>query len=138
MSPEREAAIFDRWPGWFVSKGDISRSLMGFGFQCEDGWFHLIFKLFDEIETLAAALNPTEWPIEIEQVKQKYGGLRIAASGTNDAIDAAIMAAEKQSLQTCEKCGGPGSLSRDVRGWFQTLCDACRSSAADPSLPTGL
>jgi hypothetical protein len=134
MSPEKEAAIFDRWPGWFASKGDISRSLMGFGFECEDGWFPLIYALFEEIEPLAAGLDSAE----IVQVKQKFGGLRVATRGANDAMYDAILAAEERSLHTCEKCGGPGSLHRYVHGWLQTLCDQCRELAADTPLPAGL
>jgi hypothetical protein len=60
-----------------VSRGDISRSLMGFGFECEDGWFPLIYALFEEIEPLAAGLDSAE----IVQVKQKFGGLRVATRG---------------------------------------------------------
>jgi hypothetical protein len=133
MSPEKETAIFDRWPGWFVSKEDISRSLMGFGFECEDGWFPLIYALFEEIEPLAAGLDS----VEIVQVKQKFGGLRVATRGTNDAIYDAILAAEERSLHTCEKCGGPGSLNHDVRGWLKTLCDQCRNSDTVAWLPAG-
>jgi hypothetical protein len=138
MSPEKEATIFARWPGWFASKGDISRSLMGFGFECEDGWFPLIYALFEEIEPLVAALDATEGPTEILQVKQKFGELRVAASWTNDAIETAILAARERSIKVCEKCGGQGSLNCDVHGWWRTLCDECRNSDAHQPFLAGL
>jgi hypothetical protein len=137
-SPKNEATIFARWPERFASRGDVSRSLMVFGFGCEDGWFPLISDLLEDLEPLAAPLDTREQPIEILQVKQKFGELRVAASRTNDAMEIVILAGQERRLQICEKCGGPGSLNRDVRGRRRTLFDQCRNSDLHPPLLAGL
>lgn len=66
--------------------------------------------------------------IEILQVKEKFGGLRFYVGSTNKDFDAAIDAAEAQSLKTCEFCGQPGTTkTRAGRGWIKTLCEPCRT-----------
>ena len=54
MSSEIKKALFERWPQFFVHKGDATKSLMGDGYGCEDGWKELLLCLFVQIqETLA-------------------------------------------------------------------------------------
>jgi hypothetical protein len=111
MSPEKERAIFERWPHWFTSKGDVSRSLLSRGFCCEDGWYGIIWDLFLSLEPLSAGLDPTGPAFEVVQVKEKFGGLRVGVSQMDDAIHLAIASARERSVKTCEICGNPGSLN---------------------------
>jgi hypothetical protein len=84
-------------------------------FQCSSGWNKLLKDLIDDLIKLG-------WNKEIEQVKEKFGGLRFYINeGSNEIYDR-INIAEKESYTICEKTGKPGELRTDI-GWWSTLSD---------------
>ncbi|UBV20419.1 hypothetical protein H8Z59_24625 [Mycolicibacterium fortuitum] len=79
------------------------------------------------IDTLAADLAVIDPDLSVNQVKEKFGGLRVYVSATpahHDAVYARIEQAEQDAERTCERCGQPGQLNDDLH-WVLTLCDAC-------------
>ena len=100
---------------------------MVFGFDCDDGWFDLVWTLSQKIEDAASAagLEPlcAEWP-EAIQVKEKFGSLRFYLNNPRVAmteeVTTLIQEAEAVSVKTCEVCGNPGS--RVVGRGVKTLC----------------
>ena len=64
---------------------------------------------------------------QIEQVKEKYGGLRFYVNGADDRYYGMIDFAESMSMRICEICGTWGTLV-DTKGWLKTLCDSCRKN----------
>lgn len=86
------------------------------GFECGDGWFYILLKL-------GAALE-SEGPIEVLQVKQKLGGLRVYL-GKGDTEKAVLKAVEEAS-RICEECGDPGKIRSSKGGVLHTSCDAHR------------
>jgi len=133
MSFENEAAIFGRWPQWFANNGNTSISLMKLGFECHDGWFKIIWELFERLEPLVAE-SAADGPFEVLQVKQKMGGLRVHLSRSNTAIKDAIQVAQERSVITCELCGEAGFLDWE-NDWYQTLCTACRERILNQAVP---
>jgi len=100
---------------------------MIFGFECEDGWYDIIFKLSEEIEKFNNQVkDEKEYEcVQAFQVKEKFGGLRFYVNGAPEHIYKAIEKTEKTSYETCEECGKPGSM-RTLRGfWLKTMCDKC-------------
>lgn len=79
------------------------------------GWFDLI----DAAMELAQAADPEPWTIS--DCKEKFGTLRLYASGIGRAGDAYIDAAEYLSGSICDICGAPGKLR--AGGWITTRCD---------------
>jgi hypothetical protein len=68
---------------------------------------------------------------KVTQVKQKFGGLCLNFSGSDDAFDAIyvlVAAAEQESLHICEVCGQPGYLI----GHNRTRCDVHFHSGSSP------
>lgn len=63
---------------------------------------------------------------EIDQVKEKFGALRIYVSKIEPGSPACnlIDALCDLSDQVCEYCGAAGR-SREDRSWVKTLCDHC-------------
>jgi hypothetical protein len=59
--------------------------------------------------------------VVVNQIKEKFGGLRFYYSGGDDTIDGMVRMAESWACRSCEECGKPGK-SRDG-GWIRTLCD---------------
>ena len=100
------------------------------GFECDDGWYELIYSLCDKIQ---AYIDETKCQQVIAtQVKEKFGSLRFYTAfdllNEDDVIDdvhygaiqAMIDQASEQSLKTCEATGGHGTLNK--RGsWLKTL-----------------
>jgi len=94
---------------------------MCFGFECENGWFDLIWNLCIQIEKE----NPEDF--EVCQVKEKFGTLRFyPLGGAPEKIWDLIDAAEKKSETICEICGKPGTL-KEHGYWLKTLCNFCAS-----------
>ena len=133
MKPELEKQILDRWPDWFAFRDDVTRSLMGFGFQCDDGWFRLLVSTFEGIEPHVAVWNQElagcGAHFEILEVKEKFGELRIVAMGTNEAIYTALLEARDRSRTVCELCGAPGQLRSE--GYWRVRCNRCTAEESD-------
>ena len=97
--------------------------IMPMSFDCGDGWFNLLWRLCEDIEkTLAKPENGRlKEHFVVDQVKEKFAGLRFYVSLLDGGIDTLIDRAEYDSYRTCEECGEPGK-PRDG-GWYRTLCD---------------
>jgi hypothetical protein len=59
--------------------------------------------------------------IEIQQIKEKFGGLRFYYNGGDDHIRGMESMAESWANRSCETCGNKGE--RRAGGWMRTLCD---------------
>ena len=106
----------------------MSRTCMCWGFECSDGWFHIIDNLSFRITHYYISKDtPSNIPA-VGQVKEKFGTLRFYTSG-DDIIHNLISFAEDMSSVTCEICGKPAKTYRN--GWHQTLCPDCYEKDSD-------
>ena len=122
MHKELEQKLVEQWPQWFNIDGDISDTLMPWGFTHDDGWFEILWRLCADLEPLVGELEQaTGLKFEILQVKEKFGVLRIYCNQENDAIRQRLSAAIEESFHTCEVCGEPGILREG--SWFKTVCE---------------
>ena len=96
---------------------DETKSCMAWGIECDDGWYDLL----DEMMAKISALHIDGFVFE--QIKEKFGTLRVYSSGSTPEIDKIIDEAEARSGKTCEVCGKPGSVRG--RSWLKCVCDAC-------------
>lgn len=83
-----------------------------FGIECGFGWNCLIEPLVRRCRREG---------VRIEQIKEKFGGLRFYTVACSDELQAAIDDAEGLSYTICEECGEPGK--RRDGSWIRTLCD---------------
>lgn len=85
------------------------------------GWASILTSLADALDQLDPA-------VEVRDVKEKFGMLRVAVSVSDPALRAVaeqlIDAAEQESVRTCIQCGAPGQWD-DRWHWILTLCAAC-------------
>jgi hypothetical protein len=79
------------------------------------GWHGLVNKVFDKLESIKNII------IVIDQVKEKYGGLRIYSSPMHEEFDRFTLGLETESYKICETCGESGKLRGG--GWYVTACD---------------
>jgi hypothetical protein len=84
---------------------------------CGDGWFNIIDCLCASISSVGESFS------RIEEVKAKYGSLRVYAIGLGPGGNAQVELAESLSERTCEECGCPG-VPRSRAGWITTRCHA--------------
>jgi hypothetical protein len=122
MRKELEQRLVERYPTWFNTGGDVRYTAMPRGFEHDDGWFDIVWRLCKDLEPLVAQLEQEiGCQFEVMQVKEKFGGLRFYVNHKSDAIRQRIEAAIQESLHCCEVCGQPGRLRED--DWIKTLCD---------------
>ena len=94
------------------------------GFAVGPGWWPILESLCGQIQ------HHVDWKnkksevvaqVTVDQIKEKFGGLRFYYSGGDDAIDGMVSMAESWAAHSCETCGAPGE--RRDGGWIKTLCD---------------
>ena len=94
------------------------------GFCCGEGWWPILESLCGHIQ------HHIDWKnkqsevvaqVTVNQIKEKFGGLRFYYSGGDDEISGMVSMAESWAGHSCEICGAPGK-SRSG-GWIKTLCD---------------
>lgn len=84
------------------------------GADCGPGWVPIIEPVLALCEI---------YGVGVDQIKEKFGGLRIYTGHSHDVVDAAIHDAETLAWKTCEECGAEGK--RRSGGWIRTLCEEC-------------
>jgi|LakMenEpi03Aug12_release.lakeMendotaPanAssembly.Ray.scaffolds.fasta_scaffold88584_5 hypothetical protein len=126
-------------------------SCMSFGIECDLGWFEIISSLCHRIkqheenidnqakykqkkiaESRGLLDKIKNWwhnkkddseysPVKFDQIKEKFGGLRIYHYGGDDYAEGLIDMAEAMSYKICEVCGNKGYPNKD--GWIKTTCE---------------
>jgi hypothetical protein len=131
MKQEYDTYLCTTYPKMFVNRyKPMTETTMCWGFDCGDGWYHIIRALCSNIQhhidwrNRKNELDPNQ-PIvpqvTVDQVKEKFGTLRFYYTGGDDYIDGLVSMAESMSGVTCEECGNSGSTLG--RGWLTTLCE---------------
>lgn len=83
------------------------------------------------IEKIASAIDSynvahPDASIEVSQIKQKFGGLRIYHHNAPEDIRQLIDEAIEASWHTCERCGATEGITTNLEGYRLTLCPDCR------------
>ena len=126
MREELENKLYERYPELFALKDNPS-SCMIFGIGCGDGWYNIMLSLCSTIQYYTddkRRENPDFESIKFDQIKEKFGQLRIYTSGYDEAVNQMINLAETLSGLTCENCGNPGKVR--YTGWNTCRCDGCQ------------
>jgi len=102
--------------------------------EIDDGWYDLLDRLCNLVQReLKNAIRINE-PIDFSwsQIKEKFGGLRAYASGSNVYIEGLIAMAESMSYSICEFTGEKGKPRKQktdeetgqiIPAWIKTLSD---------------
>lgn len=122
MRQDLDDALVRDFPLLYASRND-PMSCMGYGFSCGDGWEPLIRRMSATLEA-EIAKQPDPSLYRAEQVKEKFGLVRVYMSSSTPEMEAAIAAAELESSNACESCGKPGFM-RNVGWWRHVSCDVC-------------
>ncbi len=94
------------------------------GFAVGKGWWPILEILCANIQQHLDWKNRESELIPqvvVEQVKEKFGGLRFYYQGGDEYIHGMVTMAEAWADSCCEECCAPGK--RRDGGWIRTLCD---------------
>ncbi len=98
--------------------GGQGRAEESFTFECMNGWFHLVMATLQLLERYAEL---ERLKVEVVEVKEKFGLLRIHHRGGDKVVDQLLDISELVSGYVCEVCGAQGSLS-EYQGWLRARC----------------
>ena len=122
---------FDVGDGWFNILNGLSMSIQGhiWGRTRERWRIRKYKRKYDQMTPEEKAkhyhwdkeeMPPVVQQVVVQQVKEKFGGLRFYYYGGDETIENFVRMAEAMSLVTCEECGAPGT--RSGGGWISVRC----------------
>jgi hypothetical protein len=121
LKKQLEDALFAAHPTIFARHSlPPEISAMGWGTECDDGWYEILAVLCDVLDEHAASASHP--PVEASQVKQKLGGLRFYTHSGCGRCHGAIAFACAISHHVCEISGRPG-VRMARRSWRKTLAE---------------
>ncbi len=144
MDAELQQKLYEKYPDLFSNKDKgIQNSCMAWGCEVGNGWYEIISsvcwmivqhernqednrKYLENNDPEKLASLPEYFSVKFDQVKEKYGGLRLYFTGGDDYIRGMVRMAEAMSYKICEVCGNKGQPNKG--GWITTLCDSCRKA----------
>lgn len=136
MSPEKDAKLVADFPLLYRRRHDSPKeTCMCWGFACADGWEPIIRLTSAALEAHAKAVAPH---LCAEQVKEKFGSLRIYLNHHDELVHALQVLAGWLSETTCEECGTrPARICQRPTGSVRTLCETCGPAWERRALPRG-
>lgn len=141
MNTELQNQLYEKYPQLFVNKDKTpTQSPMCFGIETGEGWYEILSSLCWMIKQHEDSIVwQTEWrqktdpeyqsdyfPVKFDQIKEKYGGLRVYFSGGDKYVEGLVSMAEAMSYHVCDVCGNKGEANKD--GWISVRCEAHRNS----------
>jgi hypothetical protein len=117
LSPELTMQLYTDYPLIFPHRPPLAVA---------DGWFDLLDTLCWRLQAETSNGGPQ---VVVQQVKEKFGGLRFYPKQQNDAQRGMIDMAQALSFRICEVCGDRG---RHIGpGWERTRCAAHESDRGE-------
>lgn len=142
MDQALQDKLFEKYPNLFENKNKSPReSCMAWGIECNNGWYELISSvcwrisqheknIADRIRIRNEAGKENDQsdlnyvPVKFDQIKEKFGGIRIYYTGGDDYVSGVVSLADEMSYKICEVCGNAGKPNKG--GWITVLCDEHR------------
>ena len=140
MNTQLQNKLYKAYPKIFAQKDlDRSQSAMSRGLCVGDGWHNLIRLLCKTMQSyIDHNRHMISKQVEMRQVKEKFGGLRIYIDFVDikdeeklqfpeqevvmmNEIRGMLSFSEVMSYTICEECGKPGIVRKDLP-WIRTLC----------------
>ena len=112
MSYPNEINDYQDYEDAFVSKYKANLAPRFLGLGIPRGWRPLVESFMDSIAGT---------DFKAVQIKEKFGGLRIYGSGTNDPVSPEYSKAIEKASHTCAVCGEEGRFRST--NWLAVLCD---------------
>jgi len=131
MKRELDKKLVNKYPKIFAERyAPMTETAMCWGFDCGDGWYWLIDRLCESIQSYIDN-NPHRNISQVVavQVKEKFGTLSFYFKGGDNIIEGMVWLAENMSGHICENCGSTKDVSTytNKHRWISTLCNKCKA-----------
>lgn len=87
-----------------------------------DGWKDLFLEMCEELSA-AVKGKENEHTFRFDEIKEKWGELRMYAAGSSEETENIIEKYTQKSRKTCICCGA--AATRMSKGWINPYCDKC-------------
>lgn len=103
MNNHKTNELYEKFPHLYRERtAPLESSGMGWGFQCEDGWYKIIYEMSKQIAKIS---KEGDFAPAISLVsRHEDGTLYVAVSNITPAVADIVTRATEQSRLTCELC----------------------------------
>jgi hypothetical protein len=133
MDSQKTSELYEKFPHLYRERSaPLESSGMGWGFQCEDGWYKIIYDMSKKIQKLS---GEGEFAPAISLVsKHEDGTLYVAVSNITPPVADIVTRATEQSRLTCELCSySPAFLRAEANNLEGHIaCGRCVAKVAPP------
>ena len=131
MNSHKTNELYEKFPHLYRERtAPLESSGMGWGFQCEEGWYKIIYEMSKKIAKISKG---GEFAPAITLVsKHEDGTLHVAVRNITPPIADIVTRATEQSRLTCELCSYSPAFLRGVAHNLEGLiaCGRCAGNAA--------
>jgi hypothetical protein len=136
MDSHKTNELYEKFPHLYRERlVPLANSKMGWGFQCEDGWYKIIYEMSKKIDKIS---KEGEFAAAITEVsKNKDGTLYVEARNLTPPVANIITTAREQSRLTCELCAYTPAFLRGVANSLEghIACGRCVAKAGGRPKP---
>ena len=134
MDSQKTNELYEKFPHLYRERtAPLESSHMAWGFQCENGWYKIIYEMSKKIDKIS---TEGEHAPAISLVsRHEDGTLYVAVSNTTPPIADIVTRATEQSRLTCEFCAYTPAFLRTTKGPHKghIACGRClRKSTGAP------
>ena len=126
MDSHKTNELYEKFPHLYRERtAPLESSKMGWGFQCEDGWYKIIYEMSKKIDKIS---KEGEFAPAITEVsRNKDGTLYVEARNLTPPVADIITTATEQSRLTCEFCAYTPAFLRTTNGPYSghIACGRC-------------
>ena len=130
MDSQKTNELYEKFPHLYRERAaPLESSKMGWGFQCEDGWYKIIYEMSKKINK--TSVEGEFAPAITEVSRNKDGTLYVEARNLTPPVADIITTATEQSRLTCEFCAYTPAFLRTSKGSHEghIACGRCLRKA---------
>jgi hypothetical protein len=133
MDSHKTNELYEKFPHLYRERtAPLESSKMGWGFQCEDGWYKIIYEMSKKIDKIS---TEGEFAPAITEVsRNKDGTLYVEVRNLTPPVADIITTATEQSRLTCEFCAYTPAFLRTSKGSHKghIACGRCVKTNTGP------
>jgi len=103
MDSQKTNELYEKFPHLYRERtAPLESSKMAWGFQCEDGWYKILYDMSKRITKIS---NDNDHAAAITEIsRHEDGTLKIVLRNPSPHVDTIVTGTREQSRLTCEYC----------------------------------
>ena len=130
MDSQKTNELYEKFPHLYRERSaPLESSQMGWGFQCEDGWYKIIYEMSKKIDKISS--DGEHAPAISLVSRHEDGTLHVVVSNITPPVADIVTTAREQSRLTCEFCAYTPAFLRKGKGPLKghIACGRCLRQA---------